>query len=611
MDSRKSGQKRSTLQLALVAMPWHLFNRPSIQLASLKAFLEQNTDFVKVKTFHPYLEVAHVLGGEVYHWISQNVWVCEALYSAILFPEQRETSRKMIEKALRKAGKAVSFSFDDVVLSLQNQLNRWIQSDDWQRFDLVGFSVCFNQLLSSLTAAKALKKKYPDIPVVFGGSTCAPDVASSLLENFSQIDYVICGEGEKPLVNLCEFLAGRTNDLTSETKCADDRNNSRGQALKVGQIDNLSKLPLPDSQDYFDEMRVVFKGEPFIPELPIEFSRGCWWGKCTFCNLNLQWCGYRFKKAEQVLSEIISLSDKYECLDFNFTDNVLPVKDSFLFFEKLAEYKRDFRIFAEIRIPQNPDHLSVYKKGGLDTVQVGIEALSNSLLDRMQKGNLVIENIAVMKNCLYCGINLEGNLITEFPGSTQDEVDETLDNLDYVLPFSPLSTATFFLGLGSPVDQDPKHFGVRAVVHHPQNAKLFPKEILKKMVLLIKDYRGDRNEQRKKWASVVAKVKQWQEFHQQRKKSVREKPPLSYRDGGEYIIIRQELPGKKVLHHRLRGPSRQIYLACEQICSFEELKQLFPKISAEQLLKFLDDLVQKRLMFVSDNRFLSLAVHGK
>lgn len=610
MNSRKSVQIPSKLHVALVAMPWQLFNRPSIQLASLKAYLEENTDFVKVDTFHPYLEVAHVLGGEVYHWISQNVWVCEALYSAILFPEQLDTSRKMIEKALRKADKSIAFEFDDVVFALQKQLDNWIQSNDWQYFDLVGFSVCFNQLLSSLTAAKALKKKHPDILVVFGGSTCAPDVASALLENFCQIDYVICGEGEKPLVNLCEFLTGKTGCLASEIKCADGKNNSQVQK-EIGQIDNLSKLPLPEFQNYFDEMRSIFKGEPFIPELPIEFSRGCWWGKCTFCNLNLQWCGYRFKKAEQVLSEIVTLSEKYGCLDFNFTDNVLPVRDSVIFFEKLAKYKRDFRIFAEIRIPQNPDHLSVYRKGGLDTVQVGIEALSNSLLDRMQKGNSVIENIAVMKNCLCCGIKLEGNLITEFPGSTQDEVDETLDNLDYVLPFSPLSTAAFFLGLGSPVDQDSKQFGVRAVVHHPQNAKLFPKEILKKMVLLIKDYRGDRNEQRKKWASVVAKVKQWQEFHQQRKKSVREKPPLSYREGGDYIVIRQEIPGEKVLHHRLRGPSRQIYLACEQICNFEKLKQFFPKISAEQLLKFLDDLVQKRLMFVQDNRFLSLAVHDK
>ena len=68
-------------------MPWALFNRPSIQLGTLKAFLESKNDQLLVDTSHPYLEVASIIGPELYHWISQNHWVSEALYSPLVWPD--------------------------------------------------------------------------------------------------------------------------------------------------------------------------------------------------------------------------------------------------------------------------------------------------------------------------------------------------------------------------------------------------------------------------------------------------------------------------------------------------------------------------------------------
>jgi len=600
---------KKKFRLALIAMPWQLFHRPSIQLGALKAYLEKETDFVQVNAFHPYLDVARRLGGEVYHWVSQNVWVCEALYAALLFPELKPAAKDIVKKALKKGGSHLGFNFDEVTGMLQSQLDGWLQDYPWQDYDLVGFSVCFNQLLASLTAAKALKAGWPNLPIVFGGSVCAPAVGASLLKNFTQIDYVISGEGEKSLVNLCEHLAGRADLLVSEILCTG--HGSEQEALKVpaGQIDDLASLPMPDYRDYFAEMQKVFAGEPFVPEIPLEFSRGCWWGKCTFCNLNLQWRGYRHKKAGRMLNEVLALSEAYGALDFSFTDNALPVGDSVKFFEMIRAQERDFHFFGEIRLALKGEKLAAYRKGGLTTVQVGIEGLSNSLLARMQKGVTVIENVAMMKECLAKGIILEGNLITEFPQSTMQEVSETLETLDFVMPYTPLSTAAFFLGHGSPVDCDPKRFGVLAVTHHPQNVRLFPSDILKNLTLLIMDYRGDRAKQRKLWKAVVDKVRQWQEIHKQRKASAIELPMLSYRDGGNFLIIRQELPDKRVLQHRLRGKSRQIYLACDRINSFDSLLKRVSGISSDQLKQFLDDLVQKRLMFAHGGKYLSLAVH--
>jgi hypothetical protein len=93
-------------------MPWALFNRPSIQLGTLKAFLESRRNDFSVHTSHPYLEVASTLGPDLYHWISQNPWVSEALYAPLLFPEQAATAEVLALKYVKKADQIIKRSFD-------------------------------------------------------------------------------------------------------------------------------------------------------------------------------------------------------------------------------------------------------------------------------------------------------------------------------------------------------------------------------------------------------------------------------------------------------------------------------------------------------------------
>lgn len=611
------------LRLALIAMPWTLFNRPSIQLGVLKAYLEKTTRWLEVETFHPYLEIASKVGTRAYHWISQDMWLSEALYGIILFPELENKARLLIKKKLRKAEPDIrtTFDLDRVLTIIREQIAQWIRQHDWGRYLLTGFSVSANQLLSSLAAARLIKSVRPQAPIVFGGSSCAQNIGFSLLRNFSQIDYIVSGEGELPLLRLCEFLANRSGELPPGI-LAGTRGDSnmppssyRPVPPPSEQLDNLEGMPVPDYRNYYRDLRIWFKDEPFIPILPVEFSRGCWWRKCAFCNLNLQWRGYRQRRHSQVLGEIITLADRHASLDFAFTDNVLPPKESTRFFEKIADLNRDFRFFGEIRADTQAkgrrQHFKTYSTGGLTSIQVGIEALSNTLLTKMGKGTSVLENIAAMKDALQYSIKLDGNLITEFPGSSRDEVEETIHNLDFVLPYHPLAIAAFFLGAGSPVDKDPRKYGIQAVKPHRHSTRIFPGPILDRLDLLIKDYRGDRTAQRKLWRPVAQKVEAWHDFYRRRGRSALDMPPLSYRDGGSYIIIRQELPQRPTMHHRLRKLSREIYLFCGEARDENEIKTRFAAIDTDRLVTFLDSLVRKRLMLKDNGRYLSLAVRTR
>ena len=608
-------------QIVLVSMPWALFNRPSIQLGSLKAYLDREAEGLVVGDSYPYLEVASKLGPELYHWISQNSWVGEALYAAVIYPEQKAAAQKLALQYVKNAAISIQrlFNFDTIQAILENQLKNWAEKKDWSQVRLVGFSVCFNQLLASLAAAQTIKKKYPETSIVFGGSSCAGKAGRSLVKTFKEIDYVIEGEGEIPLLHLWQYLIGTRKilplDIFTKKQPGPSINNQKDKSTHHQQIDSLAKLPVPDYQGYMQVQQKLFQKTPFIPVLPIEFSRGCWWNKCAFCNLNLQWCGYRFKKAEQVINEINSLSQLHGCLDFTFTDNMLPPKESMSFFQKTEKLPADLNFFAEIRSVTHKESLhklfSIYSEGGLSTIQVGIESLSNSLLKRMNKGVSVIENIAAMRNAAEYGIVLDGNLITQFPGSTQSEVEETLKNLQFIFPYTPLSIAAFFLGHDSPAARNPKQFGIKAVTSHTYNTRLFPAAVLKKLNLLIKGYRGDRTLQRELWKPVVRQVTQWQNFHNSRKEGTICKPLISYRDGGNFLIIRQELQNGTIHHHRLKGLSRRIYLFCAEIRNQEEIISEFHPMSPDKILAFLVDLNRKLLLFIDDDKYLSLAVKNK
>jgi len=590
-------------------MPWAIVNRPSVQLGALHGYLRHHCPDIAVNSYHPYLEIAKEIGFDTYQLISRNNWAGECLYSTLLFPENKESARSLFYASLQ--GDKRRLDFDHLTGILARHMDAWIKSSDFNNQNLIGFSICFSQLIASLYAVTKIKQFHPTCKIVLGGSVCTPAIGVSLLKSFNYLDYIVTGEGEEPLRKLCRHLASKKSEPFPDNGSILSRQTLDDQAFISpanccsDEIHDLNTLPPPYYDDYFTRLGSL--GLTFIPTLPVEFSRGCWWNKCTFCNLNLQWAGYRHKKGDRMEMEIEYLSRRHGTLDFTFTDNALPPVDSRSFFASMAEKSGDLHFFAEIRAAIDPAIYHLYKNGGLNSVQVGIESLSTSLLKRMKKGVGVMENIAAMKNGVEAGITLEGNLILEFPGSTQEEVEQTLRALDAVLPFHPLDSASFFLGSGSPIHCNPKDFGIRSIRHHPHYNKLFPPSTLTTLKPLIYSYHGDRARQKKLWQPVRDKIAAWKKFHANRDN--RNIPALFYRNGDDFLIIRQELPSAPTLHHRLKGKSKDIYLACRHIVTRKELLETFKSINTKQLCNFLDGLVDKNLLYREEDRYLALAVH--
>ena len=82
-------------QIVLISTPWPLFNRPSIQLGALKAYLRSFFPDLTVHTEHLYLKVAKTLGYGLYQIISERTWLAEAIYAVLLFPDRYREIEKI------------------------------------------------------------------------------------------------------------------------------------------------------------------------------------------------------------------------------------------------------------------------------------------------------------------------------------------------------------------------------------------------------------------------------------------------------------------------------------------------------------------------------------
>ena len=608
-------------KIALISAPWPLYNRPSIQLGTLKAYLQSRYPHIRVDAHHFYLELAASLEYKLYQQISERTWLAECIYASLLFPERFEAIDTLFSRNVSSKPILKKTGLKKIAAQAKKISDTFIDRRPWEDYLLAGFSVSLCQFTSSLYFIKRLKRRFPNLCMVIGGSSFSGTAPRALFELLPEVDVVINGEGEQPLSQLVGGLieCSDLDDLPPikgiiRPKSVDNDEDKN----TFSQLNSLNKLPPPDYDDYFALLNSFKAQKMFFPVLPIETSRGCWWKKtspsgkssgCAFCNLNLQWEGYRSKDSAQVVDEIDRLTKKHQSLSVALVDNVLPRKNSKKIFEKLSLLKKDLGVFAEIRATTSKPELKKMAQAGVQEVQIGIEALSTSLLRKLHKGTTAIQNLEIMRDCQALGIVNYSNLILHFPGSDEQDVADTMRALEFVTPYHPLKTVAFWLGLGSPVWLNPKAYGIRSVFNHPNWGVLFPPKKISRMQFMIQAYRGDLGYQRKIWGPVEARVKAWKKTYSELNGGALRSPTLNLRDGRNFLVIHQRNLNSETINHRLVGTSRLIYLFCQHHRSIKRIRDRFPAFSEDKILSFLKMMVNKKLMFEEKDRYLSLAVN--
>ncbi len=617
--SMKNNPNIKLSQIALISTPWPLFKRPSVQLGTLKAYLKNRIPDLQIDAFHLYLQLAETIGYHTYHEISKRTWLAESIYAALLYPGSRQQAQRLFRKESAAKTRLKKIEFKALTRKIKKATDTFVNSHDWAAYGLIGFSISLCQLTSALYVIKRIKKEFPEVTIVVGGALTPAIAAPAILKNFVEIDMVVNGEGELPLYHIIQGLR-RLPINTSKTPIAGvfTRQTDARQpaAAAFAQLKTLDDLPSPDYDEYFSLLKTFEPHKRFFPTLPVESSRGCWWKRsvgsaqvtgCAFCNLNLQWQGYRSKAASQVAAEIDYLTGRHQILSVAMMDNVLPPKDAHNIFKQVVKLNKDLGLFGEVRTTTSMKELTAMRDCGMREVQIGIEALSSSLLKKLHKGTTAIQNLEIMKNCEALGIRSISNLILQFPGSDAQDVAETLHTLEFARTFYPLKAVRFWLGLESPVWRNPKAYGIKTVYNHSNWSYLFPDKIVRSLPFLIQAYRGDLTYQKKIWQPVRKKVSDWQKQYTAIQAGQDKGPILSLRDGRDFCIIRQRRYQDEPAVHRLTGASRQIYLFCQKQRPIKAICAAFPHAPGDAIVNFLKMMVAKKLMFTEKNKYLSLA----
>jgi ribosomal peptide maturation radical SAM protein 1 len=477
------------MDIVLVNMPMAPLLRPSIALGILKSIL-RDAGFT-VHVLYANLAYADYIGLKTYLAMDRTkvpMLLGDWVFSKTAFPDF-ETSEDQYFEYLRSNDSASEDIPEIELYKIRDMSHAFVQSvaDDVLKLKptIVGCTSMFQQNTAAISLLKKLKDANPEIITMMGGANCETDMGRVLHTNCPWIDYIVSGEADDLIVDLCKKIFQQGNAI-----CRRDipygvfapvhrREGYQFGPNGVGLPRALvAKLPsvVPDYDDYFDQLGSVSFSPSVHPSIPIETSRGCWWGAkhhCTFCGLNGMGMSFRSKAAQEVLAEIRELVSKYQVRRFQAVDNILDTKYLRELLPHISPNCGDITIFYEVKANLKKEHVRQLAESGVCMIQPGIESLSTNVLKLMRKGCTATQNILLLKWCLQYGVYVTWNLIYGFPGEKEEWYEEVAELLPALEHLQPGGLSALRYDRFSPYFNDPEAWGLQ-LSPNPAYSMVYP-----------------------------------------------------------------------------------------------------------------------------------------
>jgi radical SAM superfamily enzyme YgiQ (UPF0313 family) len=327
--------------------------------------------------------------------------------------------------------------------------------------DVIGISIVLRQqLFSSMTFCALIKEQFPGIHVTIGGNTVTRfrDVLPDTPKLFALFDSAIVYEGETALLRLVEGIANGTELSHVPNLMFKDATGIHVNSETFAE--NMGALPPPD----FDGLprEKYFVPEPILPYLA---TRGCYWGRCEFCDHGEGYTsGYRTKKDWQIIDELTFLKEKYQTRHFHFTDESYPPALFRKLTRKLVESKLDIAWTTHIRFEKSLLDDEVWQDAqdaGCKYLHMGYESGSERVLQLMDKATTteIIQRSLELSSRHGVWNHVMG--FFGFPGETYEDAKFSTqfleDNREHV---HSIGFGTFDLSKHTPVAKNPEKFGI-------------------------------------------------------------------------------------------------------------------------------------------------------
>jgi hypothetical protein len=328
--------------------------------------------------------------------------------------------------------------------------------------DVVGISIVLQQqMFSTMTFCALIKQHFPHIHVTIGGNTVTRlrDVLpqSPLFQYF---DSAVVYEGETAFTQLVEAVGAKQSLAHVPNTIYKDETGIHVSPLSYAE--DMAALPPPD----FDGLPLE---KYFVPTrvLPYLATRGCYWGRCEFCDHGEGYtAGYRSKKIQDILADITYLRDKYGAKHFHFTDESYPPALFRKLSRGLLESNMDIFWTTHMRFEKSLLEDAVWqdaKESGCRYLHFGYESGVERVLQLMDKATTAEVMTQHLKLTAEAGIWNHCMGFFGFPGETKEEAWQSVQfleqNKDHV---HSLGFGTFDLGRHNPVAKHPEKWGVTA-----------------------------------------------------------------------------------------------------------------------------------------------------
>ncbi len=345
------------------------------------------------------------------------------------------------------------------------------------RPDVVLVSVPFpGSVYAALRIAQTIKAHDPAIVTVLGGGFVNTELRElSEPRVFDHFDYVTLDAGERPLLALLEHLQGRrsaqrlvrTFVRDAETRTVRLRNWIEPEIAfaDIG-TPTWDGLPLERYLSLLDMLNPMHRLWSDGRWNKLTVAQGCYWKKCSFCDVSLDYISrYEGASAQTLVDRIEAIVAETGQTGFHFVDEAAPPKALKTLAAELQRRRLAVSWWGNIRFEKSfsPALCRELADSGCIAISGGLEVASDRLLTLMKKGVSVEQVARVTKGFADAGILVHAYLMYGFPTQT---VQDTVDALEYVRQLFEAGCIQsgffhrFACTVHSPVGQNPADFGV-------------------------------------------------------------------------------------------------------------------------------------------------------
>ena len=342
---------------------------------------------------------------------------------------------------------------------------------------MVAISVPFpGNLYAAFRIAQYIKNNFTDIKICMGGGFPNTELRSLKDKRvFEYFDFISLDDGEAPIENLISFLNEelKIEDLKSTYAIKDNEltyiNNASCVDYKQGQVGtpDYSDLLL---NDYIQAIEIINPMHSLWSNgrwNKLTMAHGCYWGKCTFCDVSLDYIKlYEPITASLICDRIEELIAQTGETGFHFVDEAAPPALMRALALEIIERKLVVSWWTNIRFEKSftRDLCMLLKESGCIGVSGGLEVASDRLLALINKGITVEQVAKVNRHFTEAGIMVHAYLMYGFPTQTAQETIDSMEMVRQLFKSGVLQSGfwhQFAMTAHSPVGLSPEKFGVK------------------------------------------------------------------------------------------------------------------------------------------------------